>query len=162
MKADPAVLDALNECLKWERTLAACLRGYHEYFERWRVHRTARWFADEVATTCARIDALCDRIVRLDSTPSQDAYEFELVEMDSAEDIKDVYGYFLTTLDGARSAYETARGACKDVDDSVSAGVAKRGKTGVEDVLERIEAKLKRIDWVGPELYLAVHFHDTK
>lgn len=160
MTPGDGVIDALNAALKYERTIAACLRGYHEYFERWRFHRLKCWFKQQAKEACKRIDCLEDRINRLDTIPSNDAYEFDVEPVEVSSDIVKVWDYFLTMCGEARDEYEKSRGICKDADDSVSAKVCGKGKAGVEDLLWRVEAKANKIKLIGPDLYLAHHMHE--
>lgn len=159
MTAPDDVIDALNAALKYERTIQACLMGYHEYWERWRFHRLAWWFKKFAKKAGKRVDCLEDRLNELDSIPGHDAYEFKVVVVENPGDINDVWDYFITMGTEARQVYEDGRDACKAAGDSVSASILKRGKCGVEKLLCRVEAKQRKITLVGPVEYLAHHMH---
>lgn len=159
MKGNPEVIAALDEVLKWERTVAACLGAYHGYFRRWRIHRLEEWFHCQSHLACKRAEALCQRIEQLDAIPGQDQYRFDLVALDKAEDIAEVWKYFEESLAGTRDQYEDAKEACKGAKDSVSARLCGHNKEEVEDSLCRVEAKQKKVTLVGPALYLAEHMH---
>jgi bacterioferritin (cytochrome b1) len=162
MKTTSDVAEGLLECLKYERTLEDCYGLYSSYFGRWRICRLRDWFCSRGEKARARKKELIERICQLDTTPDNKRYDVELDDVDEAGDIKKVVGYFLKTLSEAREAYEQARKAAKDNDDTVSARLLGRGKTGIEDDLWRVEAKERRIQLVGAELYIAHHMHTEK
>lgn len=159
MKADDKLIDALNECLKYERTLCGCFGGYHAYFARWRFHRLEAWMAWNAAAACKRAEALELHVRWLDATPSTDHYDFELVEVERAGDITGVFDYFRRSLDETAAAYVTASSAAKDDGDATAKHLCGDHQRAVEDVLQRIEAKLNKVELIGPELYLAHHMH---
>jgi len=159
MTGNPEVIAALDECLKWERTVAACLWAYRGYFGRWRFHRLEHWFHCQARAACKRVEALCARIEQLDAIPGQAEYSFELVELGTADDIAKVWEYFEESLAGTRGQYEDARAACKAAQDGVSAKVCGRNQEEVEDSLCRVEAKAKKVELVGAAAYLAEHMH---
>ena len=159
MKPGKGVVDALNECLRWERTLAGCFQGYHEYFERWHFTRLKRWFKRHACAARGRVDDLEDRINDLDTVPGQAAFAYEVIPVNKADDISKVWAYFNESLEDARDAYERTRKACKDAGDSVSAGLCKRGKAGVEDSLIQVEEKVNKVKLIGAVAYLAHHMH---
>lgn len=161
MKADKATIQALNDCLRRERTLVDVFAAYHEYWERWRFHRLCRWARQLRNLARDRVDALEDRINRLDAEPTfdRDGWDFQPVE--EADDIARVWGKIQGLLEAARECYEGGRSACKDGGDAVSAKVCSRGQEGIEDALWRVEAKINKVHLIGPEMYLAHHMHDV-
>jgi bacterioferritin (cytochrome b1) len=165
VKADPAVIDALNECLKWERTLIGCFDGYYHYFRRWRIHRIADWMKAKRKHAFKRACKLETRINDLDAIPSGDGYGFDLEPVTAAGDLVGVFEYFAGgegqpgTLPEARDAYEAVKAASKPSGDSVSRHLATRLKARVEADLAHVEAKLNKIKLIGPEAYLAHHMH---
>jgi bacterioferritin (cytochrome b1) len=161
MKAGKGVVDALNECLRRERALADVFEAYHEYWERWRFHRLCRWSKQLRSYARDRIDAIEDRIERLDSEPTFDRTPWEFVPVEDAEDISKVWGMVLGLLEDAAECYEEGRKACKDADDTTSAKVCTSGRKGVEDAVWRVEAKINKVHLIGPERYLAHHMHDV-
>jgi bacterioferritin (cytochrome b1) len=160
MKAGPKVIAALDECLKYERTLAGCCGAYHQYFQRWRIHRLEKWFDWNRDAACHRAESLADRISVLDAIPGQDHYDFEVEEIEDANDISKVWDYFETMLTEARDEYEKAAGAAKDAGDSVSAHVCGHNQVAIEEMLGRIEAKQFKVKIVGAVEYLAHHMHN--
>jgi bacterioferritin (cytochrome b1) len=162
VNGDPDVIKALNLALKWELTLAGCYCGYHEYFERWKIRRLAKWFGHKAKRAGKRADKLMDRINALDSVPKQAAFVFDVEPLDEAKDLIEVFAYFAGdkgTLPAAAAAYEAAHAAATEAEDGVSASLAHRLKCGVEHDLAHAEAKLNKIRLVGPEAYIAHHMH---
>lgn len=159
MKANPKLITALDEALKYERTLADCLAGYHAYFARWRFHRLEKWFDWNACASRKRCDALQRHICELGSVPSADRYEFELQALGESKNIIDVFDYFNTSLSETASAYASAKGEAKDGEDATGASLCGEHQREVEDVLQRVEAKINKVRLIGPDLYLAHHMH---
>jgi bacterioferritin (cytochrome b1) len=159
VKGNPDVVAALDESLKYERTLADCFEQYWLYFARERIHRLRDWMLIEKEAACKRRIALMERIYRLDQVPGNERYEIEVEPLEDADGIKDVVGYFVTAVTEAIAAAKAGRDACKDADDHVSAGVLAHGQEELEDCLWRLEAKQFKIQMVGATEYLAHHMH---
>jgi len=157
--AKPAI-EALNDCLKYERTLQDCCQGYWLYFSRVRVHRLEKWFEWYHGAAMKRAQALELRVRWLDGTPSTDRYEYDVETVDLAEDIRKVFDYFDAMLNEARDQYEKSAGICKDSEDSVSAKLCGKNQEEIEDMLQRIEAKEWKVKVLGPVEYLAHHIHE--
>jgi bacterioferritin (cytochrome b1) len=159
MTPDPKVIKALDECLKYERTLEDCHAQYRQYFKRWAFHRMAQDFRGFTRWARHRKYHLMTRINQLDTIPGNDRYKVEVVPVNKAGDVKDVMKYFEATYEEARVAYDRARDAARDASDTVSAKLCGAHKAELECDLARVEAKLKRIEIVGAGAYLAHHMH---
>jgi len=165
MTGDDNTISALNEALKQERTLADCFGGYRDYFTRWRIHRLESWMRWNAEASSKRVEALQIRINELDTIPSTDRYDFDLEAVTPADvgaDRIPAFEYFRQSLTDAAAAYEAARKAANDADDSVSAHLAGSHKREIEDTLQRVEAKICKVELVGAALYLAEHMHQLK
>jgi bacterioferritin (cytochrome b1) len=156
---DPKVIAALNDCLAYERTLQDCHDLYWHYFRRAGFHRLADDHHGFTRWARKRKQCLETRIFRLDSVPGDSRYEVEFKAIAEPDDIAKVMRYFEGTYEGARKIYNKARDAAKDAGDSTTAGLCKAHKAALECELVRTEAKLKRIELVGPAIYLAHHMH---
>jgi hypothetical protein len=154
------LIAALDEALKYERTLADCFAGYHAYFGALRIHRLERWMAWNACESRKRCDALQLLICRLGAMPSADRYEFDLVELADADRIGDVFDYFETTLSEARAAYAAAGDAARAEGCAEAGHLCGEHQRAVEDTLRRIGAKAGKVKLIGPEAYLAHHMHE--
>jgi bacterioferritin (cytochrome b1) len=162
LKPGKGVVDALDQCLKYERTIQDCHEHYASYFARWRFHRLHDDFREFARDAGKRKRALMLRIHRLDTVPGNDRFDFDGETLSTAQDIDKVMEYFDTMYEDAREAYEQARKTCKDAEDSVSHKLCGKNKEGIEHDLARIEAKTKRIALVGAPIYLGHHFHEER
>ena len=166
MTGNPDVIDALQLCGKYERTLIDCFRGYAVYFKRWRLHRPAQWFAFAAKLARKRLKRVDLRLQVLDTIPANDRFDFELEPVVEASDILETIAYFIgrpeALSDGllreARVVHEEGRRTAMEAGDSVSAKLMGMHKAELEDAIQRMESKRRKIQQVGPELYLAVHF----
>jgi hypothetical protein len=161
MTVDPKLIDALQECLKCERTLADCFAGYHAQLAAMRIHRLERWMGWNAGASRKRCDALQLLICRSGALPGADRYEFELVAIGGdADGIGDVFGYFRTSLAEAVGAYRTAHAAAGDDGQAGAAHVCGSHQCEVEDTLQRIEAKINKVRLIGAATYIAHHMHE--
>lgn len=159
MKSDPEIIDALNACLKYEHTIAACQHGYERYFLRYGLHGLVcdfEWWAEE---TKARKIALIDRIHALDEMPAHEMYPFDVERLGTAADISKVWDYFLTMLNEADTTYVSGIGECAERGDTVTCGILGMNRTGIQCQLAKFESKAQRTKWIGAELYLSEHMH---
>lgn len=161
MTGDPKLIDALQECLKYERTLADCFAGYHAQFAALRIHRLERWMGWNTDAARKRCDALQLLICRSGALPAADRYEFDLVELgDDADRIGDVFDYFKTSLSEARDAYRAAHSAAADDGIACAAHLCGSQQCEIEDTLSRIEAKINKVLMIGAATYIAHHMHE--
>lgn len=159
MKPAKGVIEALNACLKYERTLEDCHQHYAIYFKRQRFFRLFTDFRDFAREARHRKKHLMMRIAKLDSIESSDRYPYDVVTLDKPGEIDDVMKHFDTMLSEARQTYEKARETCSSAGDSVSSKLLGRHKCEIEHDLARFEAKRDRIKLIGAEAYLAHHMH---
>jgi bacterioferritin (cytochrome b1) len=160
MTGDLTVLDALNECLKYERTLEDCAEQYRQYFRRWHFDRFECLFKRLAHAARQLKKDTMKRINKLDSIPANDRFDVEVDPIENAKEDTDKFiAYFDKLLEEARTCYEDGRKAAKDKGDSVSHKLMGRHKEEVEKMLARFEAKARRLALIGPQLYLAHHMH---
>lgn len=161
-----ALVEALNACVARERTLRDAMGAYHAYFARWRIHRLERWFCKGAELACSRIQAIELSVYRLGGSPSLDRESFDLVDLFDGEDSADA-GKIGPLFEGlknlakeTRDLYDEAGKAAGDAGDATSRNVCSDGQRQVEDVVQRLQAKLNKVALIGAESYIAHHMHE--
>ncbi len=161
-----ALIEALNACLARERTLRDAMGAYHAYFARWRIHRLERWFCKGASLACERIQAIELTAYRLGGTPSLDHEGFDLVELfddagaADAGKIADLFEGLKDLAKATRDLYDEAGNAASDAGDATARNVGSDGQRCVEDLLQRLQAKLNKVALIGAESYIAHHMHE--
>jgi bacterioferritin (cytochrome b1) len=159
MVGEDSVIDGLQACLKYERTLEDCAEQYHQYFKRWRIFGIMKDFGKLAKRARQSKKALMARLNDLDTIPSQDRYPIEVEPIDKASSITRYMDYFYDMAVEALGAYESAQGECARTGDSVTSGILGELKCKQDALLRQFEAKLKKVALVGPELYITEHMH---
>jgi hypothetical protein len=155
VQAESGVVIALDQCLKYERTLEACYRGNSIYFDRLRFERISWWYRLRRDEAQARGIALEYRINFFDEIPGANSFPIEIYQLKIAKDIWKPLQYFERLLGDAHEQYEAAL----RVSDPVTVKLLGCNLEQIEADIRRVEAKAARLSLIGPELYLAEHMH---
>lgn len=158
------ILLLLAECLKYERTICACFGGYHAYFSIIRIHQIEEWMGWCRDAACKRVDALEKEIFRLGGMPVNEAYEFELVMLERAEDILDVWQYFDRMISEAIQVYARSSGvlgtsAPDSIGTATTGAICGAHQVFLEDTMVRVKAKQTKVKLIGAAQYIAEHMH---
>lgn len=159
MTADEGIIEAINACLKYEHTICACQFGYERYFLRWGFHGLMVDFERWCTDTKGRIVTLVDRSLQLGEIPAHEMWPFDVEPVDKASDINKVWTYFTNMLVETNDTYDNGLVVTGARGDSVTGGILGANRAGIQCQLAKFESKAKRVELIGPELYLAEHMH---
>ncbi len=158
MKGSPKVIAQLNEALKEE------LMAINQYFlhaemcENWHYHKLADHIRKESIDEMKHAEALIERILFLDGSPSMT----ETMRITVGSNVKDqLAGDLKLELEGV-AMYNRAVQLARDESDNVSRELFERILKEEEGHVDWLEAQLHQIKELGYERYLSQQIRDEE
>ena len=158
MKGSPKVIAQLNEALKEE------LMAINQYFlhaemcENWHYHKLADHIRKESIDEMKHAEALIERILFLDGSPSMT----EPMKITVGSNVKDqLAGDLKLELEGV-AMYNRAVQLARDESDNVSRELFERILKEEEGHVDWLEAQLHQIKELGYERYLSQQIRDEE
>ncbi len=155
MRADPEIIEALNEVLTAELTAINQYFVHAKMCANWGYERLAKKKRDEAIEEMKDADRLIERILYLDGVPNLQRLGPVQVGQDPVEQHR-------LDLDVERSAVERLNRIiplCRDKGDNGTRVILEEILHGEEEAVDWLEAQLHLIEEIGKEAYLAEHIH---
>ncbi len=151
MKGNPKVIAALNEALAEELSAISQYFLHAEMCENWHYHRLAAHIRKESIDEMKHAEALIERILFLDGTPSMT----EAMQLSVGQNVKDQLESDLKLEAQAVAMYNRSIKLARDEADNASRELFERLLKDEEGHLDWLEAQLHQIREMGYERYLS-------
>jgi bacterioferritin len=155
MKGDPKVLAYLQEVLKAELTAINQYFLHAEMMENWGYHKLAAFTRKESIEEMRHAEALIERILYLDGTPSMN----ELFTLRIGQNVKDQITNDLQVEYDAIPRLNRAINTAVEAGDNGSRDLFEKILVDEEEHVDHLEAQLHMIAEMGYDNYLAQHIH---
>jgi len=156
VKADPAIIDLLNQVLTTELTAVNQYFLHARICENWGYERLYERFRHESIDEMKDADDLIERILYLEGLPNVQRYN----KVNVGENVPEMFQLDLQLEKDAIAALNAGIALCRDKGDNGSAELLEEILEGEEEHADWLETQLAAIDQVGVENYLAQHLRD--
>ncbi|WP_242346193.1 bacterioferritin [Anaeromyxobacter terrae] len=151
MKADPAIIDLLNQVLTNELTAVNQYFLHARICENWGYERLFEKFRHESVDEMKDADALIARILYLEGLPNVQRYN----KVNVGESVLEMFQLDLALETDAIGALNRGIALCRDKADNGSAELLEHILEGEEEHADWLETQLEAIDQIGAQNYLA-------
>ncbi|WP_242340511.1 MULTISPECIES: bacterioferritin [unclassified Anaeromyxobacter] len=151
MKADPAIIDLLNQVLTNELTAVNQYFLHARICENWGYDRLYEKFRHESIDEMKDADALIARILYLDGLPNVQRYN----KVNVGESVPEMFQLDLALETDAIGVLNGGIALARDKGDNGSAELLEHILEGEEEHADWLETQLTAIDQVGAQNYLA-------
>jgi bacterioferritin len=151
VKADPAIIDLLNEVLTNELTAVNQYFLHARICENWGYERLYEKFRHESIDEMKDADDLIERILYLEGLPNVQRYN----KVNVGESVPEMFQLDLQLEKDAILALNTGIALCRDKGDNGSAELLEEILEGEEEHADWLETQLAAIDQIGAQSYLA-------
>ena len=158
MKGSPKVIAALNEALKEELTAVNQYFLHAEMCENWHYDKLGRFIKKQSIDEMKHAEALIERILFLDATPSMT----ELMKLTVGHNVKEQIESDLKLEIEAVALYNRAIQIARDEADNASRELFERLLKDEEAHVDWLEAQLHQIKEIGYERYLSQQIREEK
>jgi len=158
MKGNPKVIAALNEALKEELTAINQYFLHAEMCENWHYDKLGAFIKKQSIDEMKHAEALIERILFLDATPSMT----ELMKLTVGHNVKEQIESDLKLEIEAVALYNRAIQIARDEADNASRELFERLLKDEEAHVDWLEAQLHQIKEIGYERYLSQQIREDK
>lgn len=151
MKADPAIIDLLNQVLTNELTAVNQYFLHARICENWGYERLYEKFRHESIDEMKDADELIERVLYLEGLPNVQRYN----KVNVGENVPEMFQLDLQLEKDAIAALNAGIALCRDKGDNGSAELLEEILEGEEEHADWLETQLAAIDQVGAQNYLA-------
>ena len=151
MKADPAIIDLLNQVLTTELTAVNQYFLHARICENWGYERLYERFRHESIDEMKDADDLIERILYLEGLPNVQRYN----KVNVGENVPEMFQLDLQLEKDAIAALNAGIALCRDKGDNGSAELLEEILEGEEEHADWLETQLAAIDQIGAQSYLA-------
>jgi len=151
MKADPEVLELLNEVLTAELTAINQYYIHAKMAQNWGYSKLAEHIRHESIDEMKDADKIIERILYLDGVPNMQRYNPVRV----GETVKEMHQLDLAVEADAIDRLNRAIARCREVGDNGSRSLLEEILTGEESHYDELAGRLERIEQMGIENYLS-------
>lgn len=151
MKADPAIIDLLNQVLTNELTAVNQYFLHARICENWGYERLYEKFRHESIDEMKDADELIERILYLEGLPNVQRYN----KVNVGESVPEMFQLDLQLEKDAIGALNAGIALCREKGDNGSAELLEEILEGEEEHADWLETQLTAIDQIGPQNYLA-------
>jgi bacterioferritin len=151
VKADPAIIDLLNQVLTNELTAVNQYFLHARICENWGYERLYEKFRQESIDEMKDADELIERILYLEGLPNVQRYN----KVNVGESVPEMFQLDLQLEKDAIAALNDGIALCREKGDNGSAELLEDVLEGEEDHADWLETQLTAIDQIGAQNYLA-------
>ncbi len=151
MKADPAIIDLLNQVLTNELTAVNQYFLHARICENWGYERLYEKFRHESIDEMKDADELIERVLYLEGLPNVQRYN----KVNVGENVPEMFQLDLQLEKDAIAALNAGIALCRDKGDNGSAELLEEILEGEEEHADWLETQLAAIDQIGAQNYLA-------
>jgi len=158
MQGNPKVIAALNEALKEELTAINQYFLHAEMCENWRYSKLGDYIKKQSIDEMKHAEALIERILFLDATPSMT----ELMNLTVGRNVKEQIESDLKLEIGAVGMYNRSIQICREEGDNASRELFERLLKDEESHVDWLEAQVHQMGEIGYERYLSQQIREEK
>ena len=151
MKADPAIIDLLNQVLTNELTAVNQYFLHARICENWGYERLYEKFRHESIDEMKDADELIERVLYLEGLPNVQRYN----KVNVGENVPEMFQLDLELEKDAIGALNAGIALCREKGDNGSAELLEEILEGEEEHADWLETQLTAIDQIGAQNYLA-------
>ncbi|HSD18400.1 MAG TPA: bacterioferritin [Anaeromyxobacter sp.] len=151
MKADPAIIDLLNQVLTNELTAVNQYFLHARICENWGYERLYEKFRHESIDEMKDADELIERVLYLEGLPNVQRYN----KVNVGESVPEMFQLDLQLEKDAIGALNAGIALCREKGDNGSAELLEEILEGEEEHADWLETQLTAIDQIGAQNYLA-------
>jgi bacterioferritin len=151
VKADPAIIDLLNQVLTNELTAVNQYFLHARICENWGYERLYEKFRHESIDEMKDADELIERVLYLEGLPNVQRYN----KVNVGENVPEMFQLDLQLEKDAIAALNAGIALCRDKGDNGSAELLEDILEGEEEHADWLETQLAAIDQIGAQNYLA-------
>ena len=158
MRADPKVLEYLNNSLRHELTAVSQYWLHYRMLDNWGYKDLAKKWRKESIEEMEHADTLTARILFLEGQPN-----FQTINsLRIGQNIKEILEADLDAENEARALYLEAAQYCFTVNDRVSKNLFEKLTSDEEEHIDFLETQLELIKQIGVELYAQKHIGELE
>jgi bacterioferritin len=150
VKADPAIIDLLNQVLTTELTAVNQYFLHARICENWGYERLYERFRHESIDEMKDADDLIERVLYLEGLPNVQRYN----KVNVGENVPEMFQLDLQLEKDAIAALNAGIALCRDKGDNGSAELLEDVLEGAEEHADWLETQLAAIDQIGAQNYL--------
>jgi bacterioferritin len=151
VKADPAIIDLLNQVLTNELTAVNQYFLHARICENWGYERLYEKFRHESIDEMKDADELIERVLYLEGLPNVQRYN----KVNVGESVPEMFQLDLQLEKDAIGALNAGIALCREKGDNGSAELLEEILEGEEEHADWLETQLTAIDQIGAQNYLA-------